>query len=598
MPRKSSVPSLASGVARPCALVRVSSEEQVDQFSLPMQVHKIEEYCHQQLDAELPESAIFREEGVSGRPGTLKKRPGLSAAIEACLAGRYSHLVVHKLDRLGRNVGLVSTVLEQLDQHGIVFVSVQDRVDASTAAGRLYIAIFIAIAQWYSDNLSEETRKGKEGRRRAGLYNGILPFGVVRGEGTQAAPLPDLRPLELVGSDGVTRHLFNHAGLLLAFTLCGQGLSAREIAMQLNTLGYRTHGTWGSNPFSKDTVQHMLGNRFYLGELPDGQGGWVPGKHSALIPQELWDVAQRARARQRRNPQTIPGHARVHVLGGGLLRCGTCWMQERSSALHVAKSRKADDTAYYSCYGRFQGYPCTQPSIPDKHLEAQLDYFFAAFTLPEDLQQRLLALYEEERGRMLPAASQGPTSAQRRVQLEARLERQRHLYELGDWSRDSYLEARQGILAELAELDMETPPAESEHEADAIARLCAYVRELGVAWRDADKPNKRLLVRTLFEQLWVIGDRIVAAKPVAQFAPFLRLIRNLHGDDPDERLYLAPGILSAWNDQDIEAEAEQVGKVAKEIAHNLDGHGLSRAVRTGGPDGVRTRDLRRDRPAC
>lgn len=56
MPRKSSVPSLASGVARPCALVRVSSEEQVDQFSLPMQVHKIEEYCHQQLDAELPES--------------------------------------------------------------------------------------------------------------------------------------------------------------------------------------------------------------------------------------------------------------------------------------------------------------------------------------------------------------------------------------------------------------------------------------------------------------------------------------------------------------------------------------------------------------
>jgi DNA invertase Pin-like site-specific DNA recombinase len=342
MPRKSSWSPSTPLVPRPCALVRVSSEEQVDQFSLPMQVHKVDEYCRQQLGVELPESAIFREEGVSGRPGTLKKRPGLSAAIDACLAGRYTHLIVHKLDRLGRNVGLVSSVLERLDQHGIVFVSVQDRVDASTAAGRLYIAIFIAIAQWYSDNLSEETRKGKEGRRRAGLYNGILPFGATRGEGPQAAPLPDLRQLDLIGSDGIARRLTNHAGLLQAFTWCGQGYSAREIAIKLNELGYRTHGTWGINPFTKDTVQHLLGNRFYLGELPDGNGGWVPGKHGALIPEELWEQAQRARARQRRNPQTIPGHARVHVLGEvscGAGSAGCRAARPRSTSPRVARRR-------------------------------------------------------------------------------------------------------------------------------------------------------------------------------------------------------------------------------------------------------------------
>jgi hypothetical protein len=84
MPRKSSMPSLASGAARPCALVRVSSEEQVDQFSLPMRVLKIEEYCCQQLDAELPELAIFREEGVSGRHGSLKKHPARCAAAPCC----------------------------------------------------------------------------------------------------------------------------------------------------------------------------------------------------------------------------------------------------------------------------------------------------------------------------------------------------------------------------------------------------------------------------------------------------------------------------------------------------------------------------------
>jgi hypothetical protein len=63
----------------PCALVRVSSEEQVDQFSLPMQTLKVQEHCRDQLGVTLPDSALYREEGVSGRPGILKKRPGLSA---------------------------------------------------------------------------------------------------------------------------------------------------------------------------------------------------------------------------------------------------------------------------------------------------------------------------------------------------------------------------------------------------------------------------------------------------------------------------------------------------------------------------------------
>src|SRR5262249_47732093 len=117
MPRSRSLRSglsrdrIATGLCRPCGLVRVSTDEQADQFSLPMQIEKVTAYCREQLGIELPEAALFREEGVSGRPGSLTKRPGLAAVLEACRAGRYTHLVVHKLDRLGRNVGLVSSVL-------------------------------------------------------------------------------------------------------------------------------------------------------------------------------------------------------------------------------------------------------------------------------------------------------------------------------------------------------------------------------------------------------------------------------------------------------------------------------------------------------
>jgi site-specific DNA recombinase len=566
----------------------------VDQFSLPMQALKIADYCREHLDATLLDSAIFREEGFSGRPGTLKKRPGLRAALEACREGTYTHLVVHKLDRLGRNVGLVSSVLEEREELGIVFVSVQDRVDASTAAGRLYIAIFIAIAQWYSDNLSEETKKGKEGRKRAGLYNGILPFGAMRGEGPHAVPLPDLRPLTLVGIDGLTRERSTHAGLLQAFAWCAQGDSAREIAVKLNEVGYRTAGTHGSHPFTKDTVQKMLGNRFYLGELPDGQNGWVPGKHSPLIPQELWDQAQQGRARHRLNPQTIPSGARVHVLGGGLLRCGVCWLEGRSSAMHVSKSRKAEDTAYFTCYGRGQGAPCTQPSVPDVVLEAQLAAFFASFRLPEDYQERVVALYQQAQD-AVPAGN--PDPAARRTQLEARLERQQQLYELGDWTRERYLQARQEVLTELAELERMQPTRAAGFDADALTRLGTYVREVTAAWQDADKANKRLLVRTLFERLWVLDDQLVAAQPVAQFAPFFQVLRDAGDTRPLKRIYRGPALI--WMSDEGEAEVAEIGRAAQEIAQDVVHPGrLSQQVQTSGPDGIRTRGLRRDRPAC
>ena len=386
----------------------------------------------------------------------------------------------------------------------------------------------------------------------------------MRGEGVHAVPLPDLRPQELTGADGIMRAITNHAGLIQAFEWCAHGSSARDIAMKLNTLGYRTTGAWGSNPFSKDTIQRLLSNRFYLGQLPDGQGGWIDGQHAPLISAELWDQAQRARLRHRKNPQTIPGHARVHVLGGGLLRCGICALQGRSSALHVSKSRKDEDSAYYACYGRFQGQPCTQSAVADHVLEVQLTGFFDAFVLPDDFQTRILDLYQREH----QTANTGENNpAARRAQLEGRLERQRHLYELGDWTRERFLAARNEILSELAELDMSHPTNPTE-DPEAITRLGAYVRELRTAWRDADKAQRRLLVRTLFEQIWVVGDRLFAAKPVPQFAPFFRLVRNLQGDDMEQRVYLAP----TFSLQDDEADAvEEVGEMSKKMAQDLDG---------------------------
>ena len=65
-------------------------------------------------------------------------------------------------------------------------------------------------------------------------------------------------------------------------------------ANTLNAAGYRTTGNRGPNLFTKDTVRPMLQSRFYLGELPDGNGGWLPGKHAPMLDSALAHATQRA----------------------------------------------------------------------------------------------------------------------------------------------------------------------------------------------------------------------------------------------------------------------------------------------------------------
>lgn len=62
------------------------------------------------------------------------------------------------------------------------FVAVAQDVDYTKPEGRMFMGMLATLAQYYSDNLAQETRKGKAERRAQGLYNGSIPFGMIKGD--------------------------------------------------------------------------------------------------------------------------------------------------------------------------------------------------------------------------------------------------------------------------------------------------------------------------------------------------------------------------------------------------------------------------------
>lgn len=110
---------------------------------------------------------IFREEGVSGVAAT---RPALEAALVALKAGDV--LVVWKLDRLGRSLAHLMSLVSDLGARGIGFMSLSEAIDTNCASGRLLFHVMGALAEFERALISERTRAGIAAARDRGARIG------------------------------------------------------------------------------------------------------------------------------------------------------------------------------------------------------------------------------------------------------------------------------------------------------------------------------------------------------------------------------------------------------------------------------------------
>ena len=115
----------------------------------------------------------YVDKGVSG---AKERRPALDQLLTDARRRRFDVLVCWRLDRLGRSLKHLITLLDELQAVGVAFVSLAEGIDATTPAGKLQMHILGAIAEFERERIRERVLAGLARARTQGKRAKRVPL--------------------------------------------------------------------------------------------------------------------------------------------------------------------------------------------------------------------------------------------------------------------------------------------------------------------------------------------------------------------------------------------------------------------------------------
>jgi DNA invertase Pin-like site-specific DNA recombinase len=112
----------------------------------------------------------IEEDIESGR--SMRNRPGLCRALDACRSGAVSGVVAAKLDRLSRSIVDFGGLLDEARKRGFNVVCIDLGVDLSTPQGELIANVLASVAQWERRIIGQRTRDALAVKRQEGVRLG------------------------------------------------------------------------------------------------------------------------------------------------------------------------------------------------------------------------------------------------------------------------------------------------------------------------------------------------------------------------------------------------------------------------------------------
>lgn len=158
--------------------IRVSTERQADEgVSLEAQKGKIEAWCEAN-GYEL--AAVYVDAGISGK--RMDTRPELQKALKAIKKGMA--LVVYSLSRLARSTKDAISINEAIAKKKGDLVSLAEKLDATTATGKMMFQMLAVLAEFERSLVGERTKAALAHKKSSGaVYTAVTPFGYQAIEG-------------------------------------------------------------------------------------------------------------------------------------------------------------------------------------------------------------------------------------------------------------------------------------------------------------------------------------------------------------------------------------------------------------------------------
>ena len=270
-------------------------------------------------------------------------RPQFQQMIKDSERGIFDVIIVWKLDRFARNRYDSARYKTQLKRNGVKLVSATEVISAGPE-GIILESVLEGYAEYYSADLSEKVVRGMTENALKGIYNGgTIPFGYMIDETRHYQPDPLLAPY--------VEQTFQKYADGATMTDLRDWLKAHNIK---NSMG---------GEMSYNTIQRMLSNRRYIGELRL-RDVVQPNAIPALVSEELFNKVQKKLAKNKKAPARHKAEE-IYLLTTKLY-CGKCGalMFGESGVSHTGKMY-----TYYKCAAAKKKKTCDKKAVRKQWLE-------------------------------------------------------------------------------------------------------------------------------------------------------------------------------------------------------------------------------------
>ena len=455
----------------------------------------------------------FVDRGASAKSAD---RPELKKMLEYVKenADRVDYVIVHKVDRLARNRGDDIDIMRSLRECGVQLVSASESID-DTPAGMLLHGIMSSIAEFYSQNLASEVRKGLNEKVKNGGTPTKAPIGYL-----------NIRRIDEKGREERTVILDEERAPLikLAFTEYATGnWTIRSLAEHINTCGLSTRATprLPSANITCSAMERILTNPYYKGTIIYN-GVEYPGAHPVIVEPELWDTVQTVLSSHMNGERT---REHPHFLKGSIF-CGECGSR---MIVTYAKNRAGTVYPYFVCSGRHgKRTGCKLKAILIEEVEQKIEQIYEHYSFPPEIRQ---LLEKQVRAAVNMEREKFAAKADSLKRQKEKLERKRKKLMESYYSEAIPLELLKSEQAQIGkqlaavEREMRVHDTALEDVENNLSLALELMENCGTFYHLSPDPIKRLMNQAMVERFLIFADGHVSAKLTEPYRSITEPIR-------------------------------------------------------------------------